>query len=99
VSGGSHNYLCHVWDVEDLARKHASLEGMEGRLRDLGYETLARRTRGVRSKLQEALHLAQALTHAWHAVEWYDSGDYSLQSCVEEIEKHHPAQGERKGAT
>lgn len=82
MSGGSYNYLCHTWDLDDLVSKRHDLREMADRLSRLGYapdvaaETLnlIADLNAISVRVEVAL---KRLTPVWKAVEWWDSCDWS----------------------
>lgn len=79
MSGGSYNYLCYK-SADSLLEQQEELRGMQNRLSQLGLVEAAKETGKVLKTLEEALKavekLADNLHGVWHAVEWYDSGDW-----------------------
>jgi Holliday junction resolvasome RuvABC DNA-binding subunit len=57
MSGGSYNYLCHSWDLDDLDKHESDLEDMADRLAALGYA-------------QDAARETQALLEWWDSNDW-----------------------------
>lgn len=81
MSGGSYNYLCHAWDLDDLLEHRAGLEKMSARLAGLGWaEDAARETEELLVMLRQwqvrAETRMERLREVWKAVEWWDSGDW-----------------------
>jgi hypothetical protein len=82
VSGGSFNYLCNAFDLDDLCQKEADLEDMARRLAGLGWAAdAARETEELLVMLRQWKTLADVrlkrLSPVWKAVEWWDSCDWS----------------------
>lgn len=82
MSGGSYDYLCHSWDLEDIVGKRHNLDRMAERLARLGYAAdAAAETLNLIADLNAMAVRAEValkrLTPVWRAVEWWDSGDYS----------------------
>ncbi|WP_329390290.1 hypothetical protein [Streptomyces sp. NBC_01716] len=82
MSGGSYNYLCHAFDLDDLVRRRGSLREMADRLAGLGYaQDAARETEELLVLLQQWEVRTQVrikrLEDVWKAIEWWDSSDYS----------------------
>ena len=74
MSGGSYNYLySKVSNIDDL-------EPMADRLDELGYPSLANRTRDL-------MDVDSPLLKAWKAVEWLDSFDWDEQYARKLIEE------------
>lgn len=85
MSGGSYNYLCHTWDLDDLLKHEGDLEDMSARLAGLGYATdAARETEELLLLLRVWKNRASArlgrLRDVWKAVEWWDSSDWGEDS-------------------
>lgn len=82
MSGGSYNYLCHTFDLDDLLKKQSELRDMADRLAALGYaKDAATETEELLAMLRQwevraAVRLTR-LAAVWEAVEWWDSGDRS----------------------
>ena len=71
MSGGSHNYMSLRYpecSIDDL-------DGMIARLRELGYADAADASERVL-----VCGPSDALRDVWHAVEWFDSCDWGLDS-------------------
>jgi hypothetical protein len=84
VSGGSYNYLGSICydDLGDLLNKRTELREMADRLAGLGYaEDAARETEELLVMLRQWQVRAEVrvrrLLDVWHAVEWWDSSDWS----------------------
>ena len=93
MSGGSYNYLCHVWDLDDLLEHRSDLESMSARLAGLGYaEDAARETDELLVMLRQWQVRAEVrlkrLRDVWKAVEWWDSADSSEAAVLEALEKY-----------
>jgi hypothetical protein len=81
VSGGSYNYLCHGFDLEDVINKRCDLRAMADRLAGLGYaEDAAKETEELLVLLNQWCVRAEVrmkrLADVWKAVEWWDSSDW-----------------------
>lgn len=91
MSGGSYNYLC--WHHDGLAAQRSDVEDMADRLDGLGYAAgPAADTRRVLELLNEARNtereaekIADRLQDVWHAIEWWDSFDWSEHQAREKI--------------
>ena len=91
MSGGSFNYLCYK-ETEDLFNRISDLEDMRESLIKYGYEDIAKDTQ----RLIEYIKLAECvistlkgmLEPVFHAVEWYESADYSKETMIEILEKY-----------
>ncbi|MEU6597828.1 hypothetical protein [Streptomyces flaveolus] len=82
MSGGSFNYLCHAFDLDDLIERRGSLEAMASELAGLGYaQDAARETEELLVMLRQwevrATVRVERLREVWKAVEWWRSCDYS----------------------
>lgn len=93
MSGGSYNYLCDA-DIEDLLNgKQVDLDEMSARLVGLGYaEDAARETEELILMLRQFKVRADVrlrrLRDVWHAVEWWDSCDYSEDQVRQALAKY-----------
>lgn len=82
MSGGSFNYLCHSWDLNDIVGKLGDLEAMSQALAGLGYaQDAARETEELlvilrQWQVQTEVRLHR-LTPVWKAMEWWQSCDSS----------------------
>jgi hypothetical protein len=93
MSGGSFDYLGTVFDLGGLLEKSHQLEPMRDRLAGLGYakdaametEELIRTLRQFHVRIEVAL---QRLQPVWHAVEWWDSCDWSEASVKKALEDY-----------
>lgn len=85
MSGGSYNYICFC-DATDLASKQGQIQPMADRLRQLGYDDLAKETESILKAYDGIDKKLLSISNVRHAVEWLDSGDWSEQSARAEIE-------------
>lgn len=103
LSGGSFNYLCYK-DVPDLMNPSSisELESMALYLMNIGYEDIAKDTKRLIEYIKSASLtievLSQQLNDVFHAVEWYESGDWGRDGCIEELEKYRKNHGLKDGA-
>jgi hypothetical protein len=93
MSGGSYNYLCHVWEADEMLAKLNDLLEMSTRLAGLGYaEDAAKETEELICIINQAkvriVTRMNRLKNVWHAVEWWDSADYSESQVKEALEKY-----------
>lgn len=93
MSGGSYNYLCQVYDLDDLMKHEADLQAMAERLAGLGYaEDAARETEELLVMLRQWRTRAEVRTkrlrEVWKAVEWWDSCDWSERAVREAIAEY-----------
>lgn len=85
MSGGSYEYLCYAYGLDELLKKRTELERMADRLAGLDEQTFPGVTAAAGATLQllalirlwERHTDAQAdlLRGVWQAVEWWDSCD------------------------
>jgi len=97
MSGGSYDYLFGATSLDELVDKRHALREMADRLSRLdeaefpGATAVARSTQRLVYQLDlwDAHVEAQAglLSGVWHAVEWWDSNDYSASQVVDELAK------------
>lgn len=103
LSGGSFSYLCYK-DVCDLMQPSgvSELERMALHLLDMGYEDIAKDTQRLVEYIKSASLtievLSEQLNDVFHAVEWYESGDWGRDGCIEELEKYRKNHGLKDGA-
>lgn len=93
MSGGSYNYLCHAFDLDDLLEKRGSLQEMADRLAGLGYaEDAAKETEELLVLLNQWRVHAEVrrnrLAEVWKAVEWWDSSDCGEDGVREALAKY-----------
>lgn len=91
MSGGSYNYLC-CKDASEISERKEDIGKMRDMLNELGFIDAAIETESVlltisayEVKMNARL---QRLSDLWRSVEWYDSGDSSLETAQEEYEKY-----------
>ena len=93
MSGGSFNYLCQTWDLDDLLTKMGDLEAMSRALATLGYaKDAARETEELlvilrQWQVQTEVRL-ERLSPVWKAMEWWRSSDWSEDDLREELAKY-----------
>ena len=91
MSGGSFNYLCYR-DTEALFNRISDLEDMRESLIEYGYEDIAKDTQRLIEYIKSAEcvigTLKDMLEPVFHAVEWYESADYSKETMIEILEKY-----------
>ena len=93
MSGGSYNYLCYK-EPEELMCKHSTdyLEEMSQLLLRLGYDDIARDMQRLVEYCKTAYNridvLSEQLNDVMHAIEWYESGDYGMDSLKEHLEDY-----------
>lgn len=90
MSGGSFNYLCHTWDLNDITSKLGDLEDMATALAGLDYaQDAARETEELlvlirQWQVRTGVRL-QRLTPVWKAMEWWrscDSGEDAFREAL-----------------
>ncbi|RKN35970.1 hypothetical protein [Streptomyces hoynatensis] len=86
MSGGSYDYLY----AKDLVDLYGSVEEMAQRLSQLAErDSPAARDTWTILGLMDAIRSMQGrLEGVWHAVEWYDSCDYSRDQVDEAVKKY-----------
>lgn len=98
MSGGSFNYLCYK-DTEALFNRLSDLEDMRESLIQYGYEDIAKDTQRLIEYIKSAEcvigTLKDMLEPVFHAVEWYESADYSKETMIEILEKYRIKELER----
>lgn len=96
MSGGSYDYLyckeCHELFAYSNVR---TLEEMESRFLELGYEDVAKDFRRLIEYIKSANNrvevLGGQLNEMMHDIEWYDSGDIGADTLAERVEKYRRA--------
>jgi hypothetical protein len=89
MSGGSYDYL--FTRVRSLGEQRGDLERMAIRLEGLPWATeAAAATRRCLTMVDEAERLAETLSDVWHAIEWWDSGDWGEDDARGEVEAYTP---------
>lgn len=90
MSGGSYNYLCHK-GASELVSNEDDLQAMSDRLAAMGYADAAKETLEVLLEIRRAKNRIDTrinrLSELWHAVEWFDSCDYSIDAVKSAISK------------
>lgn len=91
MSGGSFNYLCYR-EVDELINSQDDLESMRNTLIKYGYEDIAKDTQRLIEHIKSARRtietLGNMLEPVFHAVEWYESGDYGEDTMIKILEKY-----------
>lgn len=91
MSGGSFNYL-YCRDIDELMNNTSDLEEMRDYLISYGYEDIAKDTQRLIEYIKSAEcvigTLKDMLEPVFHAVEWYESGDYGKEKMIEVLEKY-----------
>lgn len=100
MSGGSYNYLGSICydDLAELLGKETDLQAMADRLAGLGYANdAARETEELLVMLRQwkirADVRVRRLLDVWHAVEWWDSCDWSEDQVREALGKYRGGEG------
>ena len=96
MSGGSYDYLyckeCHELFTYSSIR---TLEEMESRFLELGYEDVAKDFRRLIEYIKFANNrvevLGGQLNEMMHDIEWYDSGDIGADTLAKRVEKYRQA--------
>ena len=96
MSGGSYDYLyckeCHELFTYSSIR---TLEEMESRFLELGYEDVAKDFRRLIEYIKSANNrvevLGGQLNEMMHDIEWYDSGDIGADTLAKRVEKYRQA--------
>lgn len=88
MSGGHYNYLCFK-DSTDIGGEAEELEKMTERLKELGFFTIARDTEKIAEAFIGLNEKIEPLRDVWYAVEWYDSGDWTKDQMIEELENYY----------
>ena len=96
MSGGSYDYLyCKDCDELFAYSNIRTLEEMESRFLDLGYEDVAKDFRRLIEYIKSANNrvevLGGQLNEMMHDIEWYDSGDIGADTLAERVEKYRRA--------
>lgn len=94
MSGGSYDYLCY--NTDSLSQRRSDLVRMTERLEGLPWAgQAAAATRRCLALVDEAERLADSLSDTWHAIEWWDSCDWSEEDARREAEAYAPPDGQR----
>ena len=96
MSGGSYDYLfckeCHELFAYHNIR---TLEEMETRFLELGYDDVAKDFRRLIEYIKSANNrvevLGGQLNEMMHDIEWYDSGDIGADTLAKRVEKYRQA--------
>ena len=96
MSGGSYDYLyCKDCDELFAYSNIRTLEEMESRFLDLGYEDVAKDFRRLIEYIKSAKNrvevLGGQLNEMMHDIEWYDGGDIGADTLAERVEKYRRA--------
>lgn len=96
MSGGSYNYLfAGAGNIADLGENADQLQAMADRLQELMPDSFAAcETLEVIAILRAGEAASLKLREVWRAVEWYDSGDWSKDQAMEEIQNYEREQSE-----
>lgn len=89
MSGGSYDYLCFTKDLCALCQRMEDLEHMHERLAALPWaraaaDETARLIAAIRV-LESNYSARSALRDVWHAIEWWDSGDWAEDGAREAL--------------
>jgi len=96
MSGGSYDYLyCKECDELFTYSSIRTLEEMESRFLELGYEDVAKDFRRLIEYIKSANNrvevLGGQLNEMMHDIEWYDSGDIGADTLAKKVEKYRQA--------
>ena len=96
MSGGSIDYLFCKESYELFAYSNVrTLEEMESRFLELGYDDVAKDFRRLIEYIKSANNrvevLGNQLNEMMHDIEWYDSGDIGADTLAERVEKYRQA--------
>lgn len=103
MSGGSYNYL-FCKETADLfcATSLQDMEAIEAQLLSCGYKDIAKDVRRLIEYINSAENrisvLHKQLKDVFHAVEWYDSGDYGKATLQKKLEEYRSGGKEAPGA-
>lgn len=93
MSGGSYDYLfckepCDLFEYSNVR----TLEEMESRFLELGYDDVAKDFRRLIEYIKSANNrvevLGNQLNDMMHDIEWYDSGDIGESTLAERVEAY-----------
>lgn len=84
MSGGSFDYL---FSADITGYREGDIARMADTLAERGHHAAAERTRQVLHHLRMAKAIQEELSTVWHAVEWWQSGDYGADSADEAVQK------------
>lgn len=91
MSGGSFSYLCYK-ETSELFGCVSDLDSMREALIKYGYEDIAKDTQRLIEYIKSARcvisSLKELLEPVFHAVEWYESGDYGKETMIEILEEY-----------
>lgn len=94
MSGGSYDYL--FTRVRPLGEQRTQLEEMAVRLEGLPWAAqAAAETRRCLKMIDDAERIAETLTDVWHAIEWWDSGDWGEDGARKVVEAYQPPEARR----
>ena len=92
MSGGSFNYLCHSWCLEDLIPKIGELSRMIDALTEFGATDAAKETEALRLDIAafdvRVSAKLKRLQDVWRAIEWLHSCDWGPEQVEEELRKY-----------
>ena len=96
MSGGSFNYLFCKESYELFAYSNVrTLEEMESRFLELGYDDVAKDFRRLIEYIKSANNrvevLSDQLNDLMHDIEWYDSADIGADTLAECVKKYRQA--------
>lgn len=93
MSGGSYGYLCYKETAELFGCSCLeNMEEMETALLRMGYKDIAQDVRRLIEYIHSAENrigvLHEQLADVFHAIEWYDSGDYGKDQMLKALESY-----------
>ena len=97
MSGGSYDYLfcketCELFSYSNIR----TLEEMESRFLELGYDDIAKDFRRLIEYIKSANNrvevLGNQLNNLMHDIEWYDSGDIGKDTLAKRVEEYRTKQ-------
>ena len=96
MSGGSFDYLYCRESYELFAYSSVrTLEEMESRFLELGYDDVAKDFRRLIEYIKSANNrvevLSDQLNDLMHDIEWYDSGDIGTDTLAKSVQKYRQA--------
>lgn len=92
MSGGSYDYL--YTRARPLGDQRNDLERMAIRLEGLPWAAqAAAATRRCLTAIDDAERLAESLYDVWHAIEWWDSGDWGEERARQNVEGYQIPDG------
>jgi len=92
MSGGSFDYLCHIFDAEDVAKHLNGLADMADWFATNGYADLAAETNRIRldwlAYESRTMAAVERMREVWKMVEWFTSADTGRESVTDAVAKY-----------